>query len=178
MLNRIFYRLKQFGRAVFSKYSKTDEVFAGGYLTAEERALFNQLPYFEKRHSVNVARRMMELSFYNPELDQRKLVRLGLLHDIGKVVERNSLFSKSIMVLIRFILPQLYDGLAERGKTNNLFRRFYVHKHHGAVGAELLERIGVSGEFLLVIKKHDPRNNPWAPDDPIELRILQEADSY
>ena len=178
MLARLAYRLRQFYSAIFSRYTKTDEVFAKSYLTLEESALFNQLPYFEKRHSVIVARKMMELSFYNPELDQRKLVRLGLLHDIGKVVERNSIFSKSVMVIIRFLFPALYELLAKAGEKQRLFYRFYVHKHHGAIGAELLEKLGVSAEILSVIKKHDPRANPWGVEDPVELKILQQADNY
>lgn len=177
MLGRIWYRLKQFYSGMFSAYTKADEIFVRGYLRGEELALFNQLPYFEKQHSVTVARRMLELALYNPELDQRKLVKLGLLHDIGKTAERNSVFTKSILVIIRFLFPSFYDWLADRGKTDPRFRRFYIHKHHGAVGAEMLEKIGVSGEFLSIIKKHDPRLEPFGPDDPIELKILQQADS-
>jgi putative nucleotidyltransferase with HDIG domain len=177
MLGRIFYRLKQFYFGMFSAYTKADDIFVRGYLKGEELALFNQLPFFEKKHSVTVARRMLELAVYNPELDQRKLVKLGLLHDVGKVAERNSIFTKSVLVIIRFFFPSFYDRLAEGGKKNPRFKRFYIHKHHGAVGAEMLERIGVSGEFLSIVKKHDPRVEPFGPEDPIELKILQQADS-
>ena len=120
---------------------------------------------------------MLIFSVRNPELDREKLVKLGLLHDIGKVMERNSVMTKSVMVIIRFFLPGLYDWLAERGKVDPRFKRFYIHKHHGAVGAQLLEEIGVSGEFLSIIKKHDPRVEPFGPADPIELKILRQADS-
>jgi len=177
MFTRLIYRFKQFYFGMFSAYTKADEIFVRGYLRGEELALFNQLPYFEKEHSVTVARRMLELAFYNPELDQRKLVKLGLLHDIGKVAERNSVFTKSALVIIRFFFPGLYDQLAARGRTDPRFKRFYLHKHHGAVGAEMLEKIGVSGEFLSIIKKHDPRVEPLTVEDPVELKILQEADS-
>jgi len=92
-------------------------------------------------------------------------------------VERNSVLSKSCLVILRYFLPGVYEWLAAQGKTNKFFRRFYIHKHHGAVGAEMLAKIGVSGEFLSIIKKHDPRVEPVLEDDPIELRILQQADS-
>lgn len=177
MLESLNYRLKQFYFGMFSVYDSADDAFARGYLQSEELALFNQLPGFEKKHAVVVARKMLDLAIYNPELDQQKLVKLGLLHDIGKVAERNSVLSKSLLVILRYLFPGLYDRLAERGKTNKLFRRFYIHKHHGAVGAEMLSKIGVSGEFLSIIKKHDPRVEPVLQDDPIELRILQQADS-
>ena len=162
---------------MFATYTKTDAAFARSYLNSEELALFNQLPGFEKKHAVVVAKKMLDLALYNPELDQRKLVRLGLLHDIGKVVERSSVISKSILVIIRYFCPSLYEWLAERGKTDRRFKKFYIHRHHGEVGAELLAKIGVSGEYLLIIKKHDPRIEPFGLDDPIELKILQNADS-
>jgi putative nucleotidyltransferase with HDIG domain len=158
-------------------YLREDAAFARSYLNAEEVGLFNQLPTFEKKHSVVVAKKMLELALYNPELDPRKLAKLGLLHDIGKVAERNSLVGKSLLVVIRFFFPWLYDRLADLGVRVRLFRKFFIHKHHGLVGAEMLAKIGVSGEFLMIIKKHDPRVEPFAQDDPIELKILQQADS-
>jgi putative nucleotidyltransferase with HDIG domain len=163
---------------MFSVYTKADEAFARSYLNIQEMALFNQLPGFEKKHAVSVARRMMDASYKNPELDQRKLIRLGLLHDIGKVAERNSILTKSILVIIRFFLPRLYSRLAELGKKNHRFRRYYIHRHHGEVGAELLEKIGESSEILAIIAKHDLRAEPFGPENPIELKILHEADSY
>jgi putative nucleotidyltransferase with HDIG domain len=162
---------------MFSRYTRADEAFALSYLNIQEIALFNQLPGFEKKHAVVVARKMLEAAHRYPDLDQRKLVRLGLLHDIGKILERNSIITKSILVIIRFFFPNFYNRLAELGKDNLRYQRFYIHKHHGAVGAELLEKIGESSEILSIIKKHDPRIEPFGPEDPVELKILQEADS-
>lgn len=177
MLGRIIYRFKQFYFGMFSAYTKADDFFASSYLNIQEAALFNQLPGFEKKHAVVVARKMMEAAHAHPELDEKKLVKLGLLHDIGKIFERNSVITKSILVILRFILPGLYDYLAEKGRYDKRFRRYYIHKHHGAVGAEILSRIGESPEIVAAIRKHDPRVEPFAQEDPIELKILQEADS-
>jgi putative nucleotidyltransferase with HDIG domain len=175
--NTITYRLKQFYSGMSAVYLKEDAAFVRSYLNSEEVALFNQLPTFEKKHAVIVAKKMLELALYNPELDPRKLAKLGLLHDIGKVMERSSVVTKSLLVIIRFFFPWLYDRLADLGVRNRLFRAFFVHKHHGLVGAQLLAKIGVSGEFLMMIKKHDPRVEPFAEEDPVELKILQQADS-
>jgi len=178
MLNKIIYRFKQFCTGMFSRYTKADEAFARQHLNIEEMSLFNQLPSFEKKHSVIVARKMLALARLHTELDQRKLVKLGLLHDIGKVAEKNSLWTKSFLVVVRFFLPWLYNWLADRGENRRFWRRFYIHKHHGRVGAELLEKIGETSEILGIIAKHDPKTTPWAPEDPLELKLLQEADSY
>jgi putative nucleotidyltransferase with HDIG domain len=172
------YRFKQFWFGVFSRYGREDATFTRSYLNIKEMALFDQLPYFEKKHSVIVARKMMAAARLHPELDQRKLIRLGLLHDIGKIAEKNSLLTKALMVIIRFFCPWLYDRLADSGEKHPLWRRFYIHKHHGAVGAELLEKIGESSEILSIIAKHDPRIEPLGPNTPLEQRLLNEADSY
>lgn len=172
--NTIIYRLKQFYFGMTAKYDQEDKSFAENHLNNAELNLFNQLPGFEKKHAVVVARKMM---VNGVGLDERKLVKLGLLHDIGKLAEKNSVLSKSIMVIIRYFFPYIYDWLADQGKTGEFLKRFYVHKHHGQIGAEMLAKIGVSGEYLSIIAKHDPRIEPFGPDEPIELNILQDADS-
>jgi len=177
MIERIVYRLKQFWFGMFAQYTKGDEAFAHSYLNLQEFSLFNQLPSFEKKHAVVVAKKMLDFIRVSKEFDERKIARLGLLHDIGKVSERNSVWTKSILVIIRYFFPGWYEALAERGLTDERWRRFYIHKHHGAVGAELLAKIGESSEILSIIKKHDPRVEPLGPEDPVELKILQQADS-
>ena len=96
---------------------------------------------------------------------------------IGKVAEHNSIVTKSVLVAIRFVAPWLYNWLADRGENLRVFRRFWIHKHHGAVGAKMLERIGESAEILMIIAKHDPRVEEWGPELPFELKLLQEMDS-
>ena len=177
MLDRISTRFKQFFISMFSRYTKADQAFARSYLNIQEMALFNQLPGFEKKHSVVVAQKMLAAIHGKPELDERKMVRLGLLHDIGKVMERNSILTKSVLVIIRFLCPWLYDRLADTGKDHPIFRRFYIHKHHGQVGADLLAKIGEESEILAMIAKHDPRIEPLGQETPIEQKILNEADS-
>ena len=99
-------------------------------------ALFNQLPGFEKKHAVAVARKMLAAVFGRPEFDERKIAKIGLLHDIGKVLEKNSIFSKSMRVILRFFFPALHDD-------------------HGDAGARLLEKIGEPEEILSIIHHQD-----------------------
>ncbi|PIS31276.1 hypothetical protein COT42_01545 [Candidatus Saganbacteria bacterium CG08_land_8_20_14_0_20_45_16] len=177
LIAKLALRLRQFYFSRVAKYTKADEGFARSYLNIEEWALFSQLPEFEKKHCVVVGRRMLWEAGQHPDLDERKLVRLGLLHDIGKIFEHNSIYTKAFMVLLRFFVPRLYDYLAKLGENHRFLRRFFIHKHHGREGAKLLERMGESSEVVAMVAKHDPHYNPWGLDDPLELKLLQEADS-
>lgn len=163
---------------MFSFYTKKDEEFASSYLNIQEMALFNQLPGFEKKHCVRVAKRMLKLVHGDPDIDDRKMAKLGLLHDIGKISERNTTFTKAWLVVVRFFFPKYYNKIADLGETDPKYRRYYVHKHHGAIGAQLLAKMGESSEFLSIISKHDPYVEPLGQDAPIELKILQQADTY
>jgi putative nucleotidyltransferase with HDIG domain len=174
MLKKITVRFRQFWISMFSKYTRADAAFARRYLNISEMAFFNQLPNFEKRHSVVVAKKMLKAVRHDHRFNRRKLAKLGLLHDVGKVVEHNSIVTKSILVLIRYFIPALYNRLADLGEDNQRFRRYYIHKHHGAVGAKLLAKLDVSDDIISMIKKHDLEPSS---SDPVDLKILQEADS-
>jgi putative nucleotidyltransferase with HDIG domain len=178
LLGRFFYRVRQFFAGMFAVYTRSDLAFAQSYLNIQEMALFNQLPGFEKKHAVWVAKRMLNAVHGEPHFDERRIAKIGLLHDIGKVVERNSTLTKSWLVIIRFLFPAYYDHLAERGREDPRFRCYYIHKHHGAVGADLLAKIGAPESITVILKNHDPRAAEERGDFPPELQILRDADTY
>jgi putative nucleotidyltransferase with HDIG domain len=176
MLARLLYRFKQFWFAVASGMTIDDRNFARQYLNLKEAALFFSLPGFEQKHAVVVAGKMREGGKGVRGVEERKLIRLGLLHDVGKAAERLSIIDKSVLVIAHRFLPKLYDGLAKRGeadKSASFYRKFYVHKHHGTIGAELLSKIGESTDIIAEVKSHD---RPFSSHD-IYMRLLDFADS-
>jgi len=176
MLARLLYRAQQFWFAVASFMSDEDRNFARQYLNLKEAALFFSLPGFEQKHAVVVARKMRDEGRGVRDVEERKLIRLGLLHDVGKAAERLSIVDKSVMVIAHRFLPKLYDGLAKKGeneKAASFFRKFYVHKHHGLIGGELLSRIGESADIVAEVKSHD---RPYSSHD-VYMRLLDAADS-
>ncbi|OGC31404.1 hypothetical protein A2232_03895 [candidate division WOR-1 bacterium RIFOXYA2_FULL_46_56] len=156
--------------------NETDWHFVKRYLNIEELALFQKLPDFEQKHSVTVAHKIEELIHGRHDVDERKAIKLGLLHDIGKIDGHLLLFQKSFLTIIRFFLHPLYDLLAYLGedkKARRIFRKFYIHKHHGAIGAELLEKLGEDREIVICTRLHD------FPEkcDNIYMELLGKADS-
>jgi len=176
MWDRILYRLKQFWFAVTSTMSEEDRNLVRQYLNIKEAALFFSLPEFEQKHGVVVAKKMRDEGKGIRGIDERKLIRVGLLHDIGKAAVRLSILDKSILVVLHKFASPVYDHLAKLGegeKSLGFFRKFYVHKHHGPIGAELLSKIGESRDIVEEVKSHD---RPCSSHD-IYMRLLDLADS-
>lgn len=176
IFRRFFYRFRQFLFAMSATMNEVDWHFAGRYLNIEEMALFRCLPGFEQKHCVVVAQKIEELIHGRHDVDPRKAIRLGLLHDIGKIDGHLLIFQKSFLTIIRFFIRPLYDFLADRGadkKSNKIFRKFYIHKHHGAIGAKLLEKMGEDREIVICARLHDfPEKY-----DNIYMELLVKADS-
>ncbi|HTY13821.1 MAG TPA: HDIG domain-containing protein [Candidatus Omnitrophota bacterium] len=176
MFERTAYRIKQFWFAISSKMSETDRAFAYQHLNIKEAALFFSLPDFEQKHGVVVAQKMLAAAVGKREIDQRKLVRLGLLHDVGKSAARLTIFDKSILVIFHKLLWPVYDLFAGWGKKERspmLFRKFYVHKHHGLIGSDILSKIAEEKDIVNEVRSHDyPRTS-----HDVYMRLLDEADS-
>jgi len=175
MFGRIGYRLKQLFFALTAKMSKEDQNFARQYLDIKEGAIFFNLPEFEQKHSVFVAQKMSEAAKGMMDIDQRKLVRLGLLHDIGKSAVRLSIFDRGMLVVLKRFLPPLYGFFAKRGEPQNakrIFRKFYVHKNHGEIGSKILKNIGESEDIIREVAMHD---SPY-PSHDVYMRILDKVD--
>lgn len=176
MLDGVVYRLKQLFFALFARMRDEDKVFARQNLNIKEAALFFGLPEFEQKHGVVVAQRMMGEAKGRHDLSERKVIRLGLLHDIGKSAVRLSVFDKSALVILHRILPFIYNYFARLGEKEQsfaFFRKFYVHKHHGLIGSILLKRIGESHDILSEVASHD---KPQTSHDKYML-LLDQADS-
>jgi len=156
--------------------SYEDRVFVQQNLNIKESALFFSLPGFEQKHGVNVAYKMAAEARNHPGIDLKKLIRLGLLHDIGKATVRLSIYDKALLVIIHKILPPVYNILAKLGeseKARTILRQFYVHKHHGSIGSKLLKKIGESDDIINEVASHD---RPAESHD-LYMKILDQADS-
>lgn len=176
MFDRLIYRIKQLLFALSAKMSYEDRLFIQQYLDIKEAALFFSLPSFEQKHAVTVAYRMAAESKNFPILDKRKIIRLGLLHDIGKAAIRLSILDKVLLVTIKRFLPfvyKLFAGLGRHENSSAIFRQFYVHKHHGLIGSKMLEKIGESSDIVNEVAQHD---KPISFHDEY-MKILDLADS-
>ena len=176
MRDRILYRAKQFWFALVAKMTEEDRLYVHQNLNLKEAAMFFTLPEYEQKHAVVVAQKMVKLAQGFRHLDQKKVIRLGLLHDVGKVGAKLSIFDKGLLVILHRVLPPVYDTLALWGRGDKpffYFKKFYVHKHHGVVGAEMLKKVSENEDIIDEIRRHD---EPVSEHD-VYLKILDLADS-
>lgn len=166
------YRVKQFYWTISSFFRKVDYKYINEYLTLEEIEFFNRLKKSEKLHCIRVSKDAAE--YYETILQEERLmdvskdmvIKLGLLHDIGKIKQPLTAIDKSIVV----ILNKLTKGeLKNKSKS----KKVYIYYNHPEEGVKILKDIGYDEEFLYAVKNHHKKiQNP-----SMTLKILKYADN-
>lgn len=161
----MIYRIKQFIQAISAKMAVEDIEFVKSYLSKKEQELFFQLKIYEQSHSLRVAKNMIkEDGSLNAE-DKRERIRIGLLHDIGKIKYPLNPIEKSIIV----VLDKITGGRISKARRLKIVKCYYEHPQ---LGYELLSEIGgYEVEFLQAIKNHhepQPRTE--------KVRLLKQCD--
>jgi putative nucleotidyltransferase with HDIG domain len=176
-LSRLGHRINQFVFAVASRAIPEDRGFVSDYLNVKEASLFNRLPEDIRKHSIVVAKKLLELAHdAPPQVDGRELVRAGLLHDIGKGIVHLSIFDRAVLVTIHKWIRPVYDLFANRGRSERaswFSRKFYVHREHANIASELLHSAGTEEKVIGIIQGHDDEPKE---SDPIELVLLRKVD--
>lgn len=160
-------RIKQFYLSVFDKINQDDIYFIDKYLSQKEKNVFFKLSKSEQKHSVRVAK-ALEVDFsniINSSFDKDTMVKIGLLHDIGKMVSRINPIEKSLLVL----LDLFTKGKLRRYSTLKKVKVFY---YHGELGSNILKDLGYSEKFINVIKNH--HNLKYKDYDVILLRNVDD----
>ncbi|MFT5874408.1 MAG: putative nucleotidyltransferase with HDIG domain [Clostridium sp.] len=158
------YRIKQFYRSIVSKINDEDIDFLKIYLEIHELQLFNQLPTYDQKHCINVARDVKS-TCNKRKLQSSFLIKVALLHDIGKIYNSMNPLDKSIMV----IMNKITKG---KIRKHNKIKNINIYYNHGDIGYSLLKKYGYDDRFLFLVKNH--HNNNIIED--IELNLLKECD--
>ena len=169
-------RIMQFFYGLTAKLCAHDHVFIRRFLDEEEQVLFYGMDVVDQRHALYTAYTALELARGKDGVDGMFLVRIALLHDIGRMKGDLGLWGKVFAVLMHDFSPRLAQRCAHPAKEGCLafFRRaLYVYYHHAEVGSEKLLRLGHAKEAAAVRLHHKPASS----SDSIELCLLRKADS-
>jgi hypothetical protein len=148
-----------------------------GVLTPEEFALWSSQPAHDRRHTIGVAHRVVAYLAGTPFAHDTRWPAAALLHDIGKVQARLSVYGRVIATIAaRLTKRQMIDAwAASRGFT----RRVGLYLQHGAIGADMLEIAGARPEVTAWAGAHHDRT-AWSgvdiPAEVIRALVLSDAD--
>lgn len=169
-------RILQFFHALAAHLCERDHAFIRRFLTEEERALFYAMDVIDQRHALHTAYTALELALGEKGIDETFLMRIALLHDVGRVKGDLGLWGKVAVVLLNRFLPHFsrrYAAPSRNGAFGFLRHALYIHYHHAEIGSEKLRLLGCSEEASVVRLHHSPP----ASSDTAELRLLRQADS-
>lgn len=162
-------RIKQFIFYVFSIFYGVDEEFLNLYLNKEELYYFNKLLKSEKQHCIKVAKKCLKVydkfGIYNHEINL--VIKMCLLHDVGKIYSKLNLFLKSLIVII----------ISNRKIRKLIFfidkKRICNYIKHSKYSYDILKNFKYSDEFLDSIRYHHSKkiiNNKY-------INLLKYCDS-
>lgn len=148
------YRVKQFIWGITSLFKPINYTYINKFLTEEEIKLFNKLKINDKHHCIRVCKDCIEMkNNLNIDIDEYKLGRAALLHDIGKSKRYLSLIEKSIVVLL---------NKATNGKIKKYSNipQINIYYNHPEIGVKILMENGfdINDELLQVVKYHHCEN--------------------
>lgn len=161
----MLYRVKQFISALNAKLRAEDEVFIATYLNNVEKKYFQKLRVHEQCHALKVAYLLQEENC--EEVDEEKRIRLGLLHDIGKIRYPLNPVEKGIIVL----LDRLTKGRIKKYEALKIVKCYY---QHATLGYELLSALGgYEKDFLACVKNH----HEYHKSEDVLLALLKKCDN-
>lgn len=166
----MLYRIKQFYWDITCRFKKLDYKFINKYLTLEEIQLFEKLSISEQFHCIRVANNAMEQGkniYKLNKFDIDKLIKICLLHDIGKIECRVNVLEKSILVICNRLLKDRLKSFSNKSK------KIDTYYFHAEKGADILSKIGYSDDIIYVIRNHHRKVNR----DNIFLNILKYSDN-
>jgi hypothetical protein len=180
IVGRIFYRLRQFWRALYATPSAGELDKFSSLLTPAQMALFRQMHRSEQAHSIQVMQAVLQTSQEIPDEPRRDLLRAALLHDVGKSRCPVRIWERAVIVLSKAFLPgkvKRWDESATLGGASGWRRAFVVAQQHPAWGAQMAEEAGASPLAVALIRRHqDFRANPGGGLEDRLLQLLQAAD--
>ena len=144
-------RIKQFYWGINARINKEDVKFIDNYLTTEEKILFYKLSKAEQKHCIRVTKDIIKTSVQYKDINIERLIKAGLLHDIGKTNCKLNVIDKSIIV----ISDKITSGNI---KCFSKFRKVDTYYNHGTIGYNILKAQIKDEKLLNLIANHHKEN--------------------
>ena len=157
----MLYRVKQFMLGIFSYFQDDNIDFINKYLNKEEKNLFMKLKKPDRIHSIRVCKEALIMGKDYNNLEEYKIAKCALLHDIGKVEVPLNIIEKGIVVIINKVTKGEF-------LKYNKYRRMIKYYSHPKIGKKILENINFNDkEILYCIENHHNK-----------LKVVEEKNIY
>ncbi|HEX2765927.1 MAG TPA: hypothetical protein VHR55_04725 [Candidatus Limnocylindria bacterium] len=157
------HRVRQFASHVRARVGDEETALAHRILPAGAVALFDRMPVADRRHALDVVRRLLAAGHDDPDL-----LTAALLHDAAKG-HRMRLWHRVAGVLLEGLAPALLRWLASED-PRSWRHPFHLYLHHAGLSADLALAAGASERAAAFI-----RGAPAAGDVHLG-RALEAAD--
>jgi predicted HD phosphohydrolase len=142
-------RLRQLYSALTARISLADQAVVMEILTSAEQQLFERMPVFDRRHTLDVYYTLKRAG----HTDQA-LLKAALLHDCGKVDDEGRsipLVYYGVFVVLKVCIPTLYWRAVEYGR--GICWPFAIHARHDQRSAQLAAAAGSPAQTVEIL--HD-----------------------
>lgn len=139
------HRVEQFFGHLRAGVGADEVARAHWLLSTDARSLFDAMPVADRRHALDVVRRLTEAGH-----DDRDLLVAALLHDAAKG-NRMRLWHRVGGVLLAAVAPRLLSRLASPEPRSWRYP-FHLYLHHAALSADAAGRAGCSPRTVALIR--------------------------
>lgn len=148
----IFYRIKQFWRALNPSISAQEKIWLKNILPSPAFDLFFQQAQSEQRHALDVAHGLRP-HLLNLSPKERKILLISaLLHDCGKSLQRLYLWQRVFIVISEHLPKRIYQLLFHTFTFCSM--PLELSRNHAAWGADLARNQGLDEEICTLIAEH------------------------
>ena len=153
--------------------SPSDEAWAHSKLSAPERRLFDRMSRIDRRHALDVARRV-EVSIGTLDESLHGVVfAAALLHDVGKSAADLGTYGRVVATMSGMVGGREFAELWQR-KTG-FTRKVGLYLRYGEIGADMLRMAGSDPFVVAWSTEHHMLTEDWTvPHDAAE--VLAAAD--
>ena len=132
-----------------------DVEWVRGILEPPELALWERLPAHDRRHTVDVARKVEARLAGTPHAGDSRWPAAALLHDVGKLASGLSVFGRVLATLAGMLGGWRLSAWEE---FRGVRRRISQYLRHGEIGADMIRMAGGREEVAAWAYAHHDRS--------------------
>lgn len=164
-------------RALKARITSEDESLVRKFLTPQEQILFYRQRIADQFHALCTTKHILDDIEDNEWINRTRIIKMALLHDIGKINVFMPLWVRPAAVLLKKFVPRIYKWLVKKGNQQNthlIYKYFYTYEEHPQIGETFLREIQTEKEVITLVRMH---HDQPSPNDPKELPIFRRADN-